>query len=74
MDYLKRGSISVASIILHYSCGCFAWFIAYQALPPSDMKGLYLGAIAILSRDIVERLISKEWFAKVKDLLLQLVK
>lgn len=74
MEYIKKWTIHVASILLHYTCWCFVWFIAYKSLPFSDMKGLYIGALVLLSSDIVVWIISKDWFTKIKDLLLQAIK
>jgi len=74
MQYIKKWTVSIAHVILQYTCGAFAWYIAYKTIPQSNFQILYVSIIVLLSRDIVEWIISKEWREKVRDLILQSLK
>lgn len=74
LQYIKKGTVSIAHALLQYTCGALAWYIAYETIPNSNFQILYVSIIVLLSRDIVERIISKEWREKVRDFILQSLK
>ena len=60
MSYIKKGTVSIAHALLQYTCGALAGYIAYAVIPPTRLQILYVSIIVLLSRDIVEWIISKE--------------
>lgn len=73
-DYIARKKITFIWVILQYIVGSFCWYLAYKVLPYSDMRILYIVIAAMLSKDIMTIILSKEVLDSVKNIILKQIK
>lgn len=71
LDYISNRKITIANVLMQYISATLCAYIVYETLPSSILKIAYIAVTALLSKDIVSFVASKEWREMVKDAVLR---